>query len=70
MKIRMKFELFFTKVVQNPPKSGENSHESSQKSTFDELQVGFKINPKLLQNNNYKENMSTFVYIMSKKMGL
>ena len=27
----------------------------------------FKINSILLQNNIYKENMSNFVYIMSKK---
>ena len=56
----MQFETFFTKIVQKPPKSGENSHESSQKSTFDELKVvsWFKINPKIFQNNNYKKNMS------------
>ena len=57
---------FFTKIVQNPQKLGENFHESSQKSTFDdELQVVpcFKINQILLQNNNYKKNMSNFVYI-------
>ena len=34
---KIKFELCFTKVVQNPPKSGENSHETSQKSLFGEL---------------------------------
>jgi hypothetical protein len=40
MKKRIEKKLignFFTKIVQNPPKSGENSHESFQKSTFDEL---------------------------------
>ena len=41
MKIRIEkkcnLKLFFTKIVQNPPKFGENFHESSQKSTFDEL---------------------------------
>ena len=56
----------------NPPKSGENYLESSQKSEFNELLVvsWFKTNPKLIQNNNYNENMSNFVYIMSKKRGL
>jgi hypothetical protein len=40
-----------TKIVQNPPKSGGNCHESSQKSISDELKVvsWYKINPKLLQ---------------------
>ena len=63
-------ETFFTKAVQNPPKSGENSHESSNNSTFDELLVmfhGLKINPKLLQNYNYKEIMITLCTLWAKK---
>ena len=38
---------FFTKIVQNPQKLGENFHESFQKSTFDCFI--FKINAILLQ---------------------
>ena len=53
------------RIVQNSPKSGKNFHESFQKSTFGELWVvsWFKINPKLLQNNIYKENICNFVYV-------
>ena len=33
----MWYEIFFAKILQKPQQSGENCHESSQKSIFDEL---------------------------------
>ena len=65
----MQFEIFFTKILQNPQnlvKTSMNLLKNLHLMNFRLFHV-LKSIQYYLKNDNYKKNMSNFLYIMSKK---